>query len=103
MEVLPLGGFEFVWDAAKATSNLAKHGVSFIEAATAFFDEFAETIPDLDHSDEEDRFLLLATSTRRRILLVVHVARQSRLRIISARPATPRERRRYEATKFGRR
>jgi len=103
MGVLRLGNLEFEWDEAKSHANLRKHGVSFAEAATAFLDESAEMMPDPDHYDEEDRFILLAESVRRRILMVAHVARGLRLRIISARAATASERGRYDATRIGRR
>ena len=83
--------------------DLSKHGVSFPEAATAFLDTYAEMIADIDHSDMEDRFILIAISARLRILTVMHVARGLRLRIISARPATANERRRYDTTRTGRR
>ena len=101
MGSLKLGNLEFEWNDGKAASNLSKHGVSFPEAATAFLDGHAEMIPDIDHSEEEDRFLLLATSFRLRVLVVIHVARGLRLRIISARTATSHERRRYEARRVG--
>jgi uncharacterized DUF497 family protein len=103
MGELRLGDLEFEWDDAKARSNLSKHGVSFEEAATAFLDEYAEMMSDPDHSDEEDRFILLAESVRLRLLMVVHVARDLRLRIVSARAASASERRRYDATRTGRR
>lgn len=102
MGALKLGNLEFEWDDEKAASNLSKHGVSFSEAATAFLDAYAEMTPDIDHSEEEDRFLLLATSARLRVLVVIHVARGLRLRIISARPATSHERKRYDTTRVGR-
>jgi len=101
MASLKLGNLHFDWDDEKAASNLVKHGVSFPEAATAFLDEFAEMDADPDHSEEENRFLLLATSARQRILLVVHVERGVHLRIISARQAKRHERRRYEQTRTG--
>jgi hypothetical protein len=98
-----LGNLHFAWDDEKAVSNLVKHGVSFYEAATAFLDEYAEMDSDPDHSEEEHRFLLLATSAKRRMLVVVHVERGLHQRIISARLAKPHERRRYEQTRIGRR
>jgi len=98
---LKLGNIEFSWDDDKAASNVRKHGVSFLEAATAFLDEFAEMNGDPDHSEDENRFLLLATSVRQRILLVVHVERGVQMRIISARTAASNERRRYEQTRTG--
>jgi uncharacterized protein len=101
MATLKLGNLHFAWDDEKAASNLEKHGVSFDEAATAFLDEYAEMDADPDHSEEEDRFLLLATSVKQRILLVVHVERGVHFRIISARAAKPSERRRYEQTRSG--
>jgi uncharacterized DUF497 family protein len=87
---------EFEWDPAKASSNLAKHGVSFQEAATAFADPLATTYFDPDHSDDEDRFLTFGRSNRDRLLVVSHMDRENRTRIISARQATPKERKAYE-------
>ena len=87
---------EFAWDSEKAQSNLAKHGLSFDEAATAFGDPLSLTIPDPDHSDDEDRFVLLGESYAGRLVVVVFTERGERIRIISARIATPRERRAYE-------
>lgn len=95
-----LGRLEFEWDDAKADSNSEETWGAFAEAATAFLDTFAEMIPDPRHSDEE-RTLLLAMSSRLKILVVVHVTRGIRIRIISARPATSKERRRYDATRIG--
>jgi uncharacterized DUF497 family protein len=86
------GELIFEWDLAKATSNRRKHGVSFEEAATVFLDPLARTFDDPAHSDEEDRFLLVGASSALRTLLVVHVERGDRLRIISARLATRKER-----------
>ena len=88
----------FEWDLAKAAANLRKHGVSFAEAETAFYDEFAKILPDPDHSSgEEDRFLLLGLSSALRVVIVVHVLRErdSVIRLISARRATRRERAYY--------
>lgn len=103
MGFLQLGKLEFEWDDVKAVANLSKHGVSFTEAATAFLDAHAEMIADVDHSEDEDRFILLALSARMRILTVIHVARGLRIRLISARNATANERRRYDATREGKR
>lgn len=87
----------FEWDPAKAASNLKKHGVSFEEATTAFSDPLSLTIHDPDHSDDEDRFILLGASEGGRMLVVVHAERgRDRIRIISARPATRRERKYHE-------
>lgn len=91
---------DFTWDAAKAAANKAKHGVSFEEAKTVFFDESARLIADPDHSKEEDRYVLVGLSARLRILLVCHVYRRgSTIRIISARKANKEEQRQYEGHK----
>lgn len=89
----------FQWDPKKSRSNLAKHGVSFEEAQTAFLDEEALLIEDPDHSEDEDRFLLLGLSSALREVIVSHCYRQNDgvIRIISARKAVPRERRQYRA------
>lgn len=83
----------FEWDAAKAKANLKKHGVSFEEAQSIFFDDFAVQFFDDDHSSDEERFLMLGMSTGARLLLVCHCERDagSVIRIISARKATKRE------------
>lgn len=87
----------FDWDAAKARDNLRKHGVSFEEARTVFSDDQAILIPDPEHPDEEDRFVLLGLSSTLRVLTVVHCYRASDevIRIISARKATRSERAQY--------
>ena len=87
---------EFEWDEDKAKGNLKKHGVSFEEASSIFGDPLALTIPDPLHSEEEDRFVTLGESHRRRLLVVVSTERRDRVRIISARVATRRERKDYE-------
>lgn len=89
-------GIDFEWDPAKAKSNLRKHWVSFEEASTVFSDERATTIFDPDNSDDEDRFLTLGRSSRKRTIVVSHTDRGDKIRIISARTATPLERREYE-------
>ncbi len=89
----------FAWDPDKAAANKRKHGVSFEEAATVFRDRFALFMGDPDHSEEEDRFLLLGESDRRRLLLVSHSGDGRRIRIISARRATRSERRNYAERK----
>jgi hypothetical protein len=89
---------KFSWDPVKARSNLKKHGVSFEEAQSVFYDEFALQFYDYD-SSEEERFLLLGLSNQSRILVVVHCERdgdEEELRIISARKATSSERQYYE-------
>ena len=87
----------FEWDEAKDCANLHKHGVSFEEARSAFLDENARVIPDPEHSDKEDRFVLLGLSASARILVVCHCYRQdeSVIRIISARKADREEQRLY--------
>jgi uncharacterized protein len=92
-----VGNIEFAWDRQKAESNLAKHGVSFEEAQTAFLDECARLIDDPDHSLREERFLLLGYSFQGRCLLVVHCYREadSVIRLISARRASRKEERAY--------
>ena len=89
-------GLEFEWDEAKATLNLRKHGVAFAEASTIFVHPLAVTISDLLHSEGEVRFLLLGLSKAGRLLVVSHVDRGERIRIISARDANRQERREYE-------
>lgn len=86
----------FEWDARKAASNLKKHGVAFEEAVTAFDDDFSSTIGDPVHSVGEERSLLLGMSTRQHLLVVAHVEKGDRIRLISARLATRAERRDYE-------
>lgn len=88
----------FEWDARKASENRRKHGVSFDEARTVFLDEEALLIPDLAHSANEERFVLLGLSARLRTLVVVHCYRRADavIRIISARKANSDERRQYE-------
>jgi uncharacterized DUF497 family protein len=86
----------FEWDARKARSNLAKHGVEFEEAVTVFGDPLARTVPDSVHSDDENRFIIIGCSELQRVVVVVHTDGGGRIRLISARPATRRERRAYE-------
>ncbi len=86
----------FSWDPRKAASNERKHGVSFEEAVTAFGDTLSITVPDPDHSADENRFLLLGLSDQDRLLVVAHVERGDDTRIINARLATRRERTKYE-------
>lgn len=86
----------FSWDPSKASSNLKKHGVGFPEATTVFGDPLSRTIPDSDHSRGESRYITLGWSTLGRLLVVVHVDRNTIVRIISARTTTRTERRHYE-------
>jgi len=88
---------KFTWDEQKETANRQKHGVSFDEARTVFFDEHARLIADPDSSDDEDRFIVLGYSERPRLLVVCHCYREndSVIRIISARKATRPEKNTY--------
>ena len=86
----------FEWDPKKERSNFAKHGVSLKEASTAFQDVQSLTIFDPLHSADEDRFVLIGQSCENQLLVVVHTDRGNRIRIISARRATKRERKVYE-------
>jgi uncharacterized DUF497 family protein len=87
---------QFEWDEEKAKKNLKKHGVSFEEAVSVFGDKLALTIADPLHSEEEDRYITLGASNRKRLVVVVATDRENRIRIISARVATRRERENYE-------
>ncbi|MEJ1355570.1 MAG: BrnT family toxin [Candidatus Sedimenticola sp. (ex Thyasira tokunagai)] len=90
---------EFAWDSAKAASNEKKHGISFEEAKSVFYDEFEIQFYDFDSSvPEEDRFLMLGLSSEARVLIVCHCERDSgnTIRIIDARKATKNERKFYE-------
>jgi uncharacterized protein len=92
-----MSDIRFDWHGAKAETNRRKHGVSFEEAQSVFFDENAKLIADPEHSLKEDRFVLLGISGRLRVLVVVHAYRMSGgvIRIISARKATKHEQRQY--------
>lgn len=83
----------FEWDESKAKANLKKHGVSFDEAKTVFADERGRLIADPDHSNDEERFVLLGYSSALKLLVVCHCYRsaENTIRIISARKATKRE------------
>ena len=87
----------FEWDSAKAEENLRKHGVSFEEAQTVFYDDFAIEFYDNTHSQWEDRFLLLGYTSQLRLMMVCHCYRESDsvIRIISARKATANEAKLY--------
>jgi uncharacterized DUF497 family protein len=89
-------GLYFEWDARKAAANLRKHGISLVEAASAFADPLSITIPDPDHSGHEERLVLIGQSARQHLVVVVHVERGDTVRLISARPASRRERIVYE-------
>lgn len=91
---------EFEWDPNKASINLKKHQVSFHEAATAFGDPLSITAPDPDHSVDEERYLIVGSSHRGRLLIVSYAERGDRIRIISARELTRTERKAYEEGDF---
>jgi len=90
------GPLAFEWDQRKAALNLAKHKVSFDEAVTAFGDPLGQIVDDPRHVADEERFVLLGRSDRRRLLVLMFTERGEAIRLISARGATPRERRRHE-------
>jgi uncharacterized DUF497 family protein len=95
--------WEVTWDALKAEANIEKHGVTFAEAATVLLDPLALTVFDEEHSQEEDRWFTLGASSDGRLLAVAHTFEEqsdsapATARIISARPATRREREQYES------
>lgn len=89
-------GQVFEWNRMKAAKNVIKHRIRFPEAASVFFDENALFEPDPDHSEEENRYIVLGYSLHSKLPLVVHVSREERLRIISGRLATLVERERYD-------
>jgi len=87
---------EFEWDDEKAIRNLEKHDTGFEEGTTIFNDPLIETMPDPDHSKEEERYVSIGISVQGRLLVVVHTEREERIRLISCRKATSAERRAYE-------
>jgi uncharacterized protein len=89
---------QFEWDPEKASQNKRKHQVTFEEAATVFADFLSATAPDPDHSDTEDRFIIVGVSKQQRPLLVSFTERGDQIRIISARELTSAERKQYEGT-----
>jgi len=86
----------FEWDEGKAKENLMKHKVPFDEGKTIFNDPFLLTYPDVDNSETEERYVDIGVSAKDRILVLIHTERQGKIRIISCRKATARERRDYE-------
>jgi uncharacterized DUF497 family protein len=96
-----MADIRFEWDPRKSRANFRKHGVTFSEAETVFYDEGGLLLNDPDHSEAEDRFLLLGLSTALRELVVSHCYRQSGgvIRVISARKANPHERQQYRTRK----
>ncbi|WP_310428121.1 BrnT family toxin [Chamaesiphon sp. VAR_48_metabat_135_sub] len=87
---------EFEWDKDKAKSNLIKHGVCFDDAQTVFNDPLYVDFYDPDHSEDEDRYLIIGESNQRRLLIVSYTERGNVTRLISARETTKSERRMYE-------
>jgi hypothetical protein len=87
---------QFEWDPKKAKQNLTKHGVSFDEAVTAFYDPLSATFDDPDHSENEQRYITIGFSSQARLLVVAHAERGGNIRIISARRVTAHERKKPE-------
>lgn len=92
----------FEWDASKASLNKKKHGISFDEAKTVFFDTNAKVIHDPEHSDDEERFIILGLSVNVRMLVAIHCYRKNDriIRLISARKATQKESKQYHGDKL---
>jgi uncharacterized DUF497 family protein len=92
-----MNNIKFDWDSRKAAANEKKHGISFEEARKVFFDENAKLIDDPDHSDDEDRFVLMGLSLSLKVVLVCHcyLEQENMIRIISARKATTHESKQY--------
>jgi uncharacterized DUF497 family protein len=88
----------YEWDSGKAAANLNKHSVAFTEAATVFLDPLALTYRDPDHSEGEQRYVTIGESAQGRVILVAHLDRGDRIRIISARKATRKEVHEYRET-----
>ena len=86
----------FAWDVTKALANVRRHGITFAEAATAFGDPLSITIPDPAHSVDEEHFILIGRTVQHNVVVVAHVERGDTIRLISARPASRRERIDYE-------
>ncbi len=89
----------FEWNSQKAEANLRKHGVSFEEAESVFSDPLSLTVSDPLNFEKENRFIITGFSDKQRQLVVVHTDRNDKIRIISARLATPGEKRKYEQEK----
>jgi uncharacterized DUF497 family protein len=87
---------QFEWDPKKAKQNFKKHGVSFDEAVTVFYDPLSATFDDPDHSVGERRLVTIGFSSQGRLLVVAHAERGENTRVISARPATAHERKKHE-------
>jgi hypothetical protein len=87
---------DFEWDPEKARANARKHGVSFFEACEVFDDDHSSAVRDPDHSTQEERYLIFGMSKGAKYLVVSYTERGERIRLISARQMTPRERKAYE-------
>jgi uncharacterized protein len=87
---------QFEWDPEKANANESTHGVSFLEASEVFDDDHSSSVPDPDHSEDERRYLIFGVSKGGKYLVVSYTERGDRIRLISARPMTSRERKAYE-------
>jgi len=96
--MIEYSGIFFDWDDTKEVMNKRKHGISFNEAMTVFADEHAQIYSDEEHSDDEERFVLIGCSENEQLLMVCHCYRESETvtRLISARKATRDERKKYE-------
>ena len=90
----------FEWNEEKAKENLRKHKISFEEAKTVFNDPFLITVPDPEHSESEQRYLNMGSSSKGQILIVIHAERGANIRIVSCRKATAKERKAYEEENF---
>ena len=88
----------FEWDKGKAETNMRKHDISFSEAQTVFTDGLSIMILDPDHSDDEERWIIMGMSLNNRLLAVIFTERNHHIRLISARKATRGEREKYEHT-----
>jgi len=93
-----LTGFNFEWNENKAQLNLQKHGVSFDEAVSVFTDPLSITISDVEHSNNEPRYIDIGTSNENRLLVVIYTEQDQNIRLISCRPATSNERKSYESS-----
>ena len=87
---------EFEWDPEKENVNITKHGVSFDEAMSVFYDALSLTYPDPDHSVRENRSIIVGMSNKPRLLFISHIDKGNHIRIISARELTRKERKQYE-------
>lgn len=92
-------GMEFEWDKGKARTNLSKHKVSFEEAKTVFNDPLFIDFYDPDHSEDEERYIIIGQSEQKRLLVVAYTEREQKIRLISARETTRAEKEAYEENK----